>query len=345
MSESSILVKFVVIVGLLMVLIAALYPGANTAWSTFSTAVTTGPNLPSWQNPNGLISQYHDLVPSANNSVGTLYQPYYVNSCMKAQYWVCVYPFGPVGSGTSTVSLPIAHNNFSYVANFLEGFNSNYQIAYIQAIVTCNVTIRSTATVWHPLVFNFAHGANNHSFSWFYSTYVQCPVGNVRSNVYSNDTQPSAQTGTLSLADFAASSVFVYLGGGTGDNVTISGINFVIGTTTLVSCIGGGLLNANAIACQIGNFVTQVVMFFATIGSGIVFVISFIVAVLGFLWTVFTGILIGFAGSMYYFLALPGAPSWVQGIVDAFFIGGLFVFFLVLAGYATGLFGGAVNKA
>ena len=339
MDDNSALIKMVVILGAIMLLVSVLNPAANAAWGTFSRTVETGPSLPTFQDPRGQVNYWYTELPASNASVGTDYQPAAVHGCFMATYWLCVISAYPYGNLTSFVTIgpSPAHTNYSVNMAATQGVNAAYQVAFLQAAFVC-----SNNLVQKPLFFYLYTGYNNHTTP-FYTGNVLCNYGDTRATVYWNDSNPSQETGQLSMADFAAMTVLVF--GDISANFTVSAMQFLIGVTSIVDCTSGGLFNANAVACQIGNFVTQVVLFFALIGQGIIFVIGFLVGALAFIMQLLVGIGVGLFISFLYFFALPGAPAIVQGAIDVLFIAFLLIISFMLIRVTTGLFGGAVNKA
>lgn len=329
----------VVFVGFLMVLVSALYPGANAAWGTLEATVQTGPNLPTAQSPN-LIRTFFNTVPISNASVGTTYQPFAVHDCTMAAYWQCIttQPFGGNASSFATLKQGVAGTvNMSVNMQVAQPVPPAYQIAYIQVGAIC-----SNDLVGKFLFVSFWRNINNHTGSPFYTAQLFCPFGQTRGFAFWNDTTPSEQVGTLSMADFGFSTALIF--GDIHAEYNISELIVSFGVTAMVSCQGGGLLNANAVACQIGNAVTQFVNFMVGIGAGIVFVLSLIVGLFVFVVQLMVGVLVGFMGTLFYFFNLPGAPSFVQALIDAIFVGFLIVLSLLIIDRAVGLFGGAVNK-
>lgn len=142
----------------------------------------------------------------------------------------------------------------------------------------------------------------------------------------------------LTLGDFAGKYLYV-----SGNSANFFVLTITLGMGDEILC--AGKTGLDAISCNINAGVQLVSLVLVSIGEGIIFVLAFLGAVLMFIIQILFGTFLGLFVSLFYFLNLPGAPSWVQATIDAIFIGFLIFLSLLIADRAVGLFGGAVNKA
>lgn len=314
----------VVFVGLMMVFISLVYPGANAAWTNLQTTLQVGPQFPTYINPFTQIKSYAGLIAVANGSN----PPFSTHNCPANQWWQCLIP----GSNSSASWLTTSNvvNNFTVRLSYGgTGIPFAKQVLQMQLSLGCNSTsLNGTATEAVFLSPN-PDGSGPSTSLGVLTCSTSYPIA------YINGTQ-MGNLG-LTLGSFAGQYLFIQ---GNPANFYVLTVTLGMGDEILCS----GKTGLDLIGCNINGAVQLASLVLISLGEGIVFVLAWLGTVIVFIGQLLFGVMFGLMSSLFYFLNLPGAPTWVQAVVDAIFIGFLIFLSLVIADRAVGLFGGAVNK-
>lgn len=324
--NSSILMRTVLVLAIVMVIVNAFNPGASAAWSLFTSTVQNGVNFPAApQNPFNSVSSWAILLP---RNVG-LHNPDVVQGCAMGSFWKCLQP----GPGLHNVSLT-SSQFFSYKIADGAGYQLGAKVLVIQIVVVCNTT-QSTSVENTTNTALFLSVNPDGSGGTSLSAGVACPKQNHIGVAYYNDTISGPSLG-YTLGTFASHILNVSVAGGAPFFYTFHSIVIGLGLSNQVVC--------GDIICSVGQVAQGIANFFVLLGSGFVFVLFFVGALLIFAVQVIVGILFGLFSSLIFLLSIPGVPIWIQAVIDVFVFAMLvFVLWLVLGLGAT-LVGAATNK-
>ena len=327
------LLKAVFSVGMIMVLISLIYPGANSSWSSFTNTLQVGPNLPTWQNPMQAVSMWFPTFPQA---VGN-YSPDGEIGCDASNYYACLqHP----GSGFEPENYSFvwvagtAKSNFSFQMGTGTGYNPQSEVISYSFDLLCKQTPDTGKPVNGATVGMYLSANANFSGVYDWGGF-HCLSS--WSHQYVNYSGQAVAV----LSNFTTT-YNVMLFEATGYNLSVAYWSLTLGLSSQANC--AGLAWSDFFSCAIGNMGNTIINFFITIGGGIVFFFSFIIAVLAFIVNIIAGVLIGLSVSLLYFFNLPNCPPVIQGILDAIFVVFIFAITLAILDRVIGFTGGMVNK-
>lgn len=328
--------KIVVFIGLMMLLINLLYPGANPAWSTLETTIQTGPNFPTFNNP--LHGANYTQVVLPGEDFGN--QPNAKHRC--TDYIDCLNTWdAPFISG----GVPLANASYveynsgpggTYAFQFLEqGYSTGgLAITVAQVNVTCSSGWAGTVQIR----LDFYPSGNSSLIG--YTTFV-CQNTGPFGLAYQSAPLSFNGAGPFPANLFSNARVNV---SSSTTNKTVN-IGF-IGLRLLVE--GGTRACGSTIwdtGCVLAQFFGSMVLYVQLFVNFIVYAVSWLAAVLLFIGSIIINVLLGIVLSLFYFYALPGAPTIVQAAVDVIMTALLVIVLAFIIGYAVGVLGGVANKA
>ncbi len=356
--------------GIMMVLISLIYPGANAAWSNLETTIQSPPALPTWptftnyaNQTSSSLPEYTQLIlPQSNGIGGGGYgnvTPVVGGNCTVYNYASCIanssvqFYVSPSTGVPDIASQWLSAGFQQNVSVKMQGFTVT-QAAAVQISVNlvCMAPESSTGNGLANIAFFNAYGQLFYSYN---------PGGYICADQFGPNYYSQfgwSQVFTLPYqADFF-SNMYVMFQGGSGGTFNIA---YFAVTLTIK---GNGPCNASGdwwnvftnTGCAIvqgfinlGSTILQPLMLFF---SGLLWGVRVITTALVFVGSVFlfiinilTGVVLGLFVSFLYFFNLPGAPPVIQGIVDAVFVVFLLAILLAILDRVVGLFGGFVNKA
>lgn len=315
----------VVFIGLLMVFISLISPGANAAWTNLQSSLQVGPQFPTYINPFTQIKSYAGLIAVANGSN----PPASTHNCPSNAWWQCLTPGAHSSSSWLTTTNSI--NNFTVRLSYGDsGVAFSKQVLQMQLSLGCNSTTLNGTSVEAIYLSPHANGSGPSTSLGVLTCSSSYPVA------YINGTQMGSLG--LTLGSFAGQYLFVQ-----GNPANFDALSITLGMGDEILC--AGKTGLDLIGCNVNAGVQLVSLVLVSIGEGIIFVLAWLGAIIVFIGQILFGVMLGLFASLLYFLNLPGAPTWVQGVIDAIFIGFLVFLSLAIADRAVGLFGGAVNKA
>ncbi len=323
-----------VFLGMIMVFVTLLYPGANAAWSNLETTIQSPPALPTFptfQNPN---TNAHNLtIPFIADG------PIAPDSSDCSEWYVCLNTPAQGQPGVTTTNVTF-HGNFSVVLGSLSLAGGNVQ--QIQFNMWCKNNRPGAGITGLTFNFTLANGSRFYSYA---SPTALCAYGLFIRNFFTQ------ATGSIAVAEFNNAILNIDTNGPVGhqhDSTTLAFLSltfFFQGPNPVSSCAA---LDFGCAFMGAANIVLSPILTFI---NGVIYVVQAIVTILIFIGSVFVfvaqilvGVMLGLFASFLYFFNLPGAPTWVQGTIDAIFVGFLVILGLAIADRAIGLFGGAVNK-
>ncbi len=320
MGEANTLARLVIALGVIFLFVAALYPGSETGWNQFSESLG-GQNFPTFTNPFDASNLFATLYPGGpstppiytGTAIGTN------NGCAdnNDDYWKCMRDYNGTDSEESYLALttPIDLIFGAYTNFFLTSDTGNGR--FLQSITT-DVWCQSSGTNEAIGLDEVGYidekndGTDQNAFQNIQTSVQYCPLSPKWGKI-SIDSTVTTQPNTGSDRRFV-------LQLGTLEN--ISGTELRISTVVVrmtfsdaTSCAGGDFFTN--LGCQLSAIWDAIVKFFALIANGTIFggqVIAFVFSLIG-------GVLIGLFSSIAFFFAVPGAPSTVQAIISAIFVG------------------------
>lgn len=369
------LLKAIAAIGFIMLLVLQLYPGANASWSNFTTGLQAGPSMPSFptSNPSApqqvINEQAVTLMTTSNgklNLTGTWlpHPPHSIvnlvgmPACDAATWYGCTFPTesgSPYADNGSYVTL--TSSDFFYTVNTSstgDQTNGHYIADGVAILVTC----RSSDATWTPtnyeqfVLYQHATGIAGDMIPLAeMNGYGFCVSSNWTNYAVNGRITPHPVAGlNWTIDSFSGVALYVNDGlGGINHETDIASVQVYIFYSQVTSACPSGF---DGVSCQLGQFFRNFQNVLVSIWNGISFFANFIlyifeimIAVIGWIVTLFANFFIGFFGSIVYFYNLPGMPAFLQGIIDVVMTVFIGTIFLTMGGYIVGVIGGVVNKA
>jgi hypothetical protein len=323
LAESNTLFRIVVILGFLFLLVGiggsqALFPGSDAAWTSFRNSLSTGPQFPTFQNPFSTNYITAITVPDRNGATSGHES---VFGCAAASYWMCLQ------SNDGDTSYVVLNNTVD--GGSLDAIHtSGYVNVHFNNLTAGNV-VSLVLTVWCRGIGNATRSQNAHvdGNRELYPT-VSCPVSDTYQAIRITITQMPPVWKLSELNN--ASSGYTLAFQGPAGKVRVTYMELQVGQDTgqTGDCVGNFF---QVTGCQIGRFFTNFAKAIVFFFNGLVFIVASIVAILTFVISIIVGLFIGLFTTMGWFLAVPGAPPTVQGIIAAIFVGMIaWILYLIL---------------
>jgi len=307
-SESVGVVKIVIVLGLVFILVGALYPG-ESGWNQFNASIQA---FPTFQNPfDERISHTPLVIADGNNDpgVGQVVNNANVTNCDDSDedpYWGCVTTLDAAGS---YIILNSSDNQFTVDSDLIP-VSTTLPVFTVIVNVQCRGETDGTSQFQASI---------NGSSNWFSETVTCTGI-----NAWGNTTIINPfDTAYPLVSDFTGGLFRIVQVGGDLD-VSFMSFTFIIGNTG--ECASGDTLAY--IGCQLGSFFSGVIRFFRAILNGIIFLGALIGYVLS--------IIVAFFGMVGFMFAIPGTPAFVQALITAFIVGGLLLVIIAVLRVARG---------
>jgi len=314
MSDSTFLLKCVIVLALLFILVAALYPGEEGPWDDFTTALSDAPVFPTFGFTASEASL--TLIPVANgtNPPTTAFAEFGSGSgCSTAQWWGCIATQDSGDSYASNSGINEAQSAFSVkLPTFGVG---DFHILNVTVEFQC---YGNSGT---PVRANFGFNATNDT-SQFGTAFMPggefCLIGTTngwqnKTAYFIFDIPPLEIPGQL-VSLFSGSEMLI----SNEDSVDLFFSFTKITVVYLIEHFSADVVCGGFdVGCVLNQFFTWVADFALFLVSILIFVAEFFMFVLGVLYA----ITIGFVATFTFFFSLPGAPAEAQAIISALFLG------------------------
>lgn len=356
MSDSNSFGKMLLFVGILMLLVSAIMPGANGAWTALQGTLSVGPGLPAFDNPfalqtktftlyvagNGLIEPpvSEVLPPSASplngctNTVtpetGTWYR------CLQTDDGNSTFISINSAGGNSCHGVPWCAPGYVTTVNMTDvpsNINRNYHLAFAgSAHMTTRVDFscqREGLAEGGRVQFGFYRAGANISSDpplpggEFMATGDNCPYGGTGFFGVDSNFQHKNATDYSIVGPFDVSGDTVAnWTGGVQMVITLASspatvdISYVSVTILYLEDPTAGVSCGGDFLCQIGLVLSAIFQLGLFLVNGVVFVVTFIVEIVVFLFNIITGLFFGFLLVLVWLLTGTGAPPIVQAIID-----------------------------
>ena len=307
--------------GMIFLLIGTLSPGAADAWDNFATTVYTAPDLPEFSDPfldQELITT--QLTPDGNSTVGYSSPPF-VYGCPEDAYYMCLWNYS---QNDSYIQVTPGDNLFS-VSMDMKALRPPRQIVMVFVDVACYA---STNVSWVAFIVEEDDVIN-------YFLQGECTSNSWRVTRERWEGQTDIDTvGYSTDFDESTGMEVIFAVNNETARVTYLRVFLLMSSETTCPTFGDWWSigdNLQVVGCMIGKMIDTGVKMFLWIGSAIIFVAQFIIALGAYLAAVIGSLAMGFGTSIAYLFALPGAPPIVQGIIVAIFLGILMFMGIVVA--------------
>lgn len=350
------LIKSIAFIGLLMILVSSLYPGANSSWSIFQNTLRSGLTLPAFENPFiGVWTM--DFAPVADGTMwnsttipdppAAVFNNNSVADCTISDWWGCVSTptfrgdFPPDGSD-SYVRLTPSEISFSVNMSRNVGDTGSYTMSDVSFRFQC----RSWGDHTKPTAIQIVVTQSNGSILLDQIADDMCVTDTFALYNFTigiDFTTPVSRYSQVGVHFYCVqcTTLGAFLGLGYGYITDVSDIHMYIHYNKQVICSSG----ITGVGCQVGAFLNTIADIFRYIINGLIWLVSSALSVISFVFNVISGLFIGFTGTLAYFFALPGMPVFLQGIVDVVMIVIIGTVIMTAAVYMVGIIGGVVNKA
>ena len=309
MSDTTMMFKLFFCLGIVYLVVGLLYPGQDAAWNALGNQISTGPQLPTFNNPYSPNSFKIALVPIGNDTFG-FSNIASVTGCALATYWKCV---GRDDGASSYVTL----NDTGNLLNV-----NMTKIANVGTITAVTLTLLCREVNDPSVPWNNWHT----SATVPVSPVAECPRGTIFQSVTTAFDLSLFSPGFL-IGCAAGASMCDALNTGiagvlvdsanvtTGKTVDITFMELdVFVTQTSPAC---GALDTG---CALQRFFDPISKAMQFVFNGIVFIFTYVVVLFSFVGTLVALVFIGLFTTTTFILTGLGAPPLIANLIRVLFV-------------------------